>query len=329
MYDRYHVRGSTRRYLAAALALLGALLVAPWVSAHDLELALAPRKGSQVIALSVACAGSMLLALICTLLMLRLKIAIGALAGQMASVSAAEIEGGDPLVEAGPLIVARLIRAINDAWRQCRERESELLTVQASFAHDLRTPLTRMLLRCDMIDNVQLRDAMERDLDEVRELAEAGLACARTQSGIAKVLESVDADSILGALVHNYRDAGCVLALEGNVGRPVVTCPHALRRLLGNLIDNAFRYGSVVRITVRVESRRLHLAVIDSGPGIAPSELDAVFKPWYRSPETIGRGPGSGLGLAIALRLSKAIRGELTLENRQEGGLEARLSLPL
>lgn len=214
-------------------------------------------------------------------------------------------------------------------YRRCKARESELLTMQASYAHDLRTPLTRMLLRCEMIDDAPLRHAMERDLDEMRELAEASLSCARMQSGLVRPLRSVDADSLLDVLVQDYRDAGCALALEGQVGRPIVTCPHALRRVLVNLIDNAFRYGSVVRIAVRMENRRLHLAVIDSGPGIAPSELDAVLRPWYRSPHTASRGPGSGLGLAIALRLAKAMRGELKLQNRREGGLEASLSLPL
>lgn len=258
-----------------------------------------------------------------------LHAAIGALAVQMERLSTEDHAGGAPLAETGPPIVARLIRAINDARRRCRERESELLTVQASYVHDLRTPLTRMVLRCELIDQAPLRAAMERDLDEMRELAEAGLACARLQRGIAQKLRSVDVDSLLDALVQNYADAGCVLDVAGQVGRPVVTCPHALRRVMVNLIDNAFRYVSAVRVAVRVDGRHLHLAVIDSGPGIPPAELEAVFMPWYRSPGTAGRGPGSGLGLTIARRLAHAIGGELTLENRREGGLEARLSLPL
>lgn len=280
-------------------------------------------------------AGMVLVAGVCVQRVFSLRVAVVALAAQleqleqMEQLSSARPGRGEPLAVTGSAPMDRLVHAINDARRRCAERESEWLTMQASCAHDLRTPLTRMVLRCDLIDDASLRAAMERDLDEMRELADAGLACARMQSGLAQKLRHVDADGMLATLVQNYRDAGCTLALDGLVGRPVVTCPHALRRILVNLVDNAFRYGSNVRVRVRAEGGRVHLAVLDSGPGIAPAELDAVFMPWYRSPETAARAPGSGLGLAIARRLAQAIRGDLALCNRHEGGLEARLSLPL
>ncbi len=128
------------------------------------------------------------------------------------------------------------------------------------------------------------------------------------------------------ALVDNYHDAGRVVELDGRVGRPIVTCPHALRRVLMNLIDNALRYGTDVRLRVRVEAQHLVLAVLDSGPGIAPSQLAAVFEPWYRAPESAAKAKGSGLGLAIARRLVKAMRGDLQLRNRRGGGLEGHLA---
>lgn len=233
------------------------------------------------------------------------------------------------LAESGPPTVARLARAINGAQRHDAERVAELLDVFAAYAHDLRTPLTRMTLRCEMLEDGELREAMERDLAEVGELVEASLACARMQCSAAEPLRCFDADGLLGALVDTYKDAGRTVELEGQVGRPVVTCPHALRRVLVNLIDNALRYGSDVRLCVRVDARRVVLAVVDSGPGIVPAEMEAVFAPWYRAPQTSARAPGSGLGLAIARRLTLAMRGELQLENRRTGGLEARLTLPL
>lgn len=233
------------------------------------------------------------------------------------------------LTPEGPEAVARLIQAINDARRRCAEREAELLAVQASYAHDLRTPMTRLMLRCELVDDAQLRAAIERDLGEMRELAEASLACARMQGRTVQTLRQVDADGLLEGLVENYRGAGRVIDLDGRVGRPVTTCPHALRRILANLIDNALRYGDDARLLVRIEAQRLHVAILDSGPGIAPAQLEAVFMPWYRLPDTAGRAPGSGLGLAIARRLAQAIRADLRLENRAEGGLAARLTLPL
>ncbi|AXF11814.1 histidine kinase [Paraburkholderia graminis] len=233
------------------------------------------------------------------------------------------------LPEFGPSTVARLARAINGAQRCEAERVAELLDVLAAYAHDLRTPLTRMALRCERVDEGELRSAIERDIAEMNELVEASLACARMQCCAGAPLRRFDADGLLGALVDNYKDMGRSVELEGEVGHPVVTCPHALRRVLVNLIDNGLRYGNDVRLCVRVDARRVVVAIVDSGPGIVPAEMEAVFAPWYRAPQTAARAPGSGLGLAIARRLTLAMQGELQLENRHSGGLEARLTLPL
>lgn len=328
LWSRYWSRHGRMWYLAG-LTVLFLLIAMQWLGRHDPAAVGTQHVGAFVAVSLLFGIGMALIAAICLHRALRLRAAVVALARQVEQLSHADPSRKPPLPATGPPAVARLIRAINNGRRRCAERESELLTVQASYVHDLRTPLTRMVLRSELIEDDSLRAAMERDLDEMRELAEAGLACARMQSGLAQKLRKVDADGILASLVANYRDAGCVLELVGQVGRPILTCPHALRRILVNLVDNAFRYGSNVRVMVRAEGRRLHLAVLDSGPGIAPEELEAVFMPWYRSPETATRAPGSGLGLAIARRLAQAIRGDLALSNRREGGLEARLSLPL
>lgn len=212
---------------------------------------------------------------------------------------------------------------------QHSERVRELLDALAAYAHDLRTPLTRMTLRCVMLEDRELRDAMERDLAEMGDLIEASLACARLQCNVAERPRRIDADGLLDILIGNYRDAGQTVELDGRIGHPLVTYPHALRRVLANLIDNALRYGRDVRLCIQVDGTRVTLAVVDSGPGIAPAEMEAVFNPWYRAPQTSSRATGSGLGLAIARRLTQAMQGELHLENRSSGGLEARLTLPL
>ncbi|HHL4079445.1 TPA: sensor histidine kinase [Burkholderia sola] len=235
----------------------------------------------------------------------------------------------DTWAERGAPSIATLARAINGAHRQHAERMTELLHVLAAYAHDLRTPLTRMMLRSGMMDDGALRDAIERDLAEMSELVDASLACARLQCSVPEPPRRVDADEMLGVLVDSYRDAGLTVDLDGRVGHPLVTFPHALRRVLVNLIDNALRYGDDVRLCVRVDARHVMLTVLDSGPGIVPAELEAVFKPWYRAPQTAARAPGSGLGLAIARRLTRAMQGDLQLNNRSTGGLEATVILPL
>lgn len=272
-----------------------------------------------VLALSVA-----------ALAMLKVSRLINGLTQLAAAIEADAGEGTAPaLSEDGPRVIARLARAINGSARNRAGRQAELLQVLAAYAHDQRTPLTRMGMRCEMLEDPAARAALQRDLAEMAELIEATVSCARMQCSAGEKTQRVDADSLLDTLIDDYKGAGRTVALEGRVGCPVDTCPHALRRVLMNLIDNAFRYGGDARLCVRVEARRLVLAVVDSGPGIVPAQMDRVFAPWYRAPETAVRASGSGLGLAIARRLTLAMRGELQLENRRTGGLEARVTLPL
>jgi signal transduction histidine kinase len=233
------------------------------------------------------------------------------------------------LDESGSADIARLARAINTISRRHADREAQHLDVQAGYAHDLRTPLTRMGLRCEMLEDSNAREAMERDLAEMRELVEGSIACARIQHSLAEPLQRVDADGLIGKLVRDYRDSGSAIAVDGRIGRPVVACPLALRRVLANLIDNALRYGTDVRVCARVDTKSLVLAVVDAGPGIRPAQIDAAFSPWVRGQQSLDGKPGSGLGLAISRSLVQAMQGELHLENRRSGGFEARLTLPL
>jgi signal transduction histidine kinase len=232
----------------------------------------------------------------------------------------------------GPEVIKRFAHAINVRAHHRARRQAELLHVLAAYAHDLRTPLTRINMRSELVDDVALREALARDIVEMSELVEGSLSCARLQCSVQEPMRAFDADGLLAALIEDYRDAGRFVKLEGQIGRALVTCPHALRRVLVNLIDNALRYGEDVRLSVKVETQRLVLAVLDSGPGIAPTRLEAVFAAWYRAPETVDvtdAAQGCGLGLAIARRLTLAMCGELELSNRAAGGLEARLTLPL
>ena len=129
-------------------------------------------------------------------------------------------------------------------------------------------------------------------------------------------------------MVSDYGDAGQEVLLEGKIGETIVTRPNALRRILGNLIDNALKFGSEVRLRVNVAGDRLTLAVIDNGPGIPPEHLESVLKPFYRVEGSRNRSTGgTGLGLAIAQQLANAMGAELKLRNRAEGGLEAMLSV--
>jgi signal transduction histidine kinase len=111
---------------------------------------------------------------------------------------------------------------------------------------------------------------------------------------------------------------------------PLETRPHALRRVLGNLLDNAVKFSGAAQLEVDREDGKLCIRVLDRGPGIAEEELEEVLKPFYRVESSRNRSTGgTGLGLAIAHQLSQALGGRLTLANRDGGGLCAQLELPL
>ena len=232
------------------------------------------------------------------------------------------------LDEAGPTEVVRAARAFNAMQRRIAGYMAERVEILASISHDLQTPITRMRLRLDLMDNAQDRAKFRQDLDAMLALVREGVAYARTLHGASEPPVRVDVDALLEAMVADYEDAGEPLQLEGRVGEAIVTRPHALRRILMNLIDNAMKFGSDARIRVAQGADRLVIAVIDSGPGIPHDQLEAVLQPFYRVESSRNRSTGgTGLGLAIAHQLSMAMGATLELRNRGEGGLEARLTI--
>jgi signal transduction histidine kinase len=188
-----------------------------------------------------------------------------------------------------------------------------------------------MRLRAEMLDNAELQGKLQADLDAMQALVREGIAYARSAHGEAEAPARVDLDALLDSLVCDWRDAGHELTLTGKVGRPVMTRPQALRRIVTNLVDNALKFATAVEIAVEAGTGgNLVVVVRDRGPGIPPAELDAELQPFYRLEASRNRTTGgTGLGLAIASELATALGGTLTLANRTGGGLEARLDLPV
>lgn len=234
------------------------------------------------------------------------------------------------LPESGPTEVTQAARAFNAMQRRIAGYMAERVEILASISHDLQTPITRMRLRTDLMDEGTDRDKFRQDLEAMQALVREGVAYARTLHGTAEPASRVDADALFEALAADYEDTGETVRLDGRIGRPIVTRPHALRRILVNLLDNALKYGSDVCLEVRPEGDRVVLAVVDAGPGIPDDQLQAVLRPFHRVESSRNRDTGgTGLGLAIAHQLATAMGAGLELRNRPEGGLEARLTLPL
>lgn len=233
------------------------------------------------------------------------------------------------LDETGPAEVARAARAFNAMQRRIAAYMDERVEILAAISHDLQTPMTRMRLRTELMDDGPVRDKLRHDLDAMQALVKQGMAYARTLHGDTEAPQKMDLDALLSALVADYQDTGQPVALDGQLGVPVVTRPHALRRILNNLIDNAIKFGGDALVRLSASEHALTIAVLDRGPGIPADQLDAVTKPFYRVEGSRNRDTGgTGLGLAIAQQLAVAIGAKLSLHNREGGGLEARLTLP-
>ncbi|VVD61651.1 ATP-binding protein [Pandoraea anhela] len=232
------------------------------------------------------------------------------------------------LQEDGPSEVARAARAFNAMQDRISGYMTERMQILAAISHDLQTPITRMRLRVDTMDDEASAVRLQQDLKEMESLVKEGITYARTLHGASEAPCKVDLDALLDSLVCDYVDAGSPVTLTGQIGPPIVTRPQALRRIVGNLVDNALKYGNEAHLGVTKRTDGLDIVVTDRGPGIPEDMLEAVFAPFMRLETSRNRHTGgTGLGLAIARQLAQAMDATLTLRNREGGGLEARLSL--
>lgn len=233
------------------------------------------------------------------------------------------------VAEAGPAEVVRAARAFNAMQQRIAGYLNERMQILAAISHDLQTPITRMRLRVDLMDDMPDADKFRQDLEAMRSLVHEGVNYAKTLQGSDEKVRRLDLDALLRSIVNDYADTGSPVTLEGAAGQPIRTRPHALRRILGNLIDNALKYGQRADVHLRLQAGHCYIDVCDTGPGIPEEQLTAVLQPFYRVEASRNRDTGgSGLGLAIAHQLSLSLGGTLRLHNRPEGGLRASLQLP-
>lgn len=238
------------------------------------------------------------------------------------------------LPETGSREVAQAAAAFNAMRRRIDGHLAERMRILAAVSHDLQTPITRMRLRADLLDDTALQAKLQADLDAMQALVGEGIAYARSAHGGAEAPCAVDLHALLDSLVCDYADAGQAVALAAPAagqGITLQTRPQALRRVLTNLVDNALKFAGQADIAVELDGAGgLFIDVRDRGPGIPEDQLQAVLQPFYRIEGSRSRDTGgTGLGLAIAHELARALGGELSLANREGGGLRARLWLPV
>lgn len=236
---------------------------------------------------------------------------------------------GPELDEKGPSEVVYAARAFNTLQGRIGTYLKERMQLLAAISHDLQTPITRMKLRVEQMDNSEEKDKLWSDLSEMQHLVREGVAYARSIDTTAEPACRIDLDAFLDSLVCDYQDSGQAVSLNGSTAAVINTRPHALRRILTNLLDNALKFAGSAELTVQSTASGIQLQVLDNGPGIPEAELEQVLQPFYRVESSRNRDTGgTGLGLAIAQQLSQALGGSLTLDNRAEGGLCATVVLP-
>jgi signal transduction histidine kinase len=198
----------------------------------------------------------------------------------------------------------------------------------AAISHDLRTPLTLLRLRAENVPDAPERDRMLATITEMDAMITETLQFARDEAS-GEPRRRTDMSALVASLVDDMADTGLPVTMQP--AQPIICeCqPGALRRALSNLLDNAVKYGKRAQAAIRSTPQGVEILIDDEGPGIPADELARVFQPFYRVEGSRNRETGGiGLGLAIALSVVQAHGGQLTLSNRPEGGLRARVTLP-
>ncbi len=238
---------------------------------------------------------------------------------------------GDPMIQqqlrGSPREVRQLAEAIGAAGQQLHHAAQERELMLAGISHDLRTPLTRLRLALELgdADDPQRREAMVADLEELDGALEQSLAFVR--DGRDEALREVDIVTLLGQLLALRRQPDD-WQLDGPAMLPLRVRPTLLRRAIGNLMDNAERYGDPpFALSLACHGDWLQLCIADHGPGVPEPLLSQLGRPFLRGDPARGGG-GSGLGLSIVRRAAELHGGKLQLENRDCGGLLATLRLP-
>lgn len=236
--------------------------------------------------------------------------------------------GGVALPEHGPTEVMRAAQALNALQTRVAAHVSERTQLLAAISHDLQTPLTRMRLRVESMEESDTQDKLMRDIDQVSQLVRDGLNYARGASIALDAPVRLDLRAFLQSLVDDYQDAGRDVRLQASESALRDTHPQVLRRVLQNLIDNALAYAGDAETRLRVGDGVVHIDVLDRGPGIPEDQIERVLQPFARLEPSRNRTTGgTGLGLAIAQQLAQALGARLRLSNREGGGLQATLTL--
>jgi signal transduction histidine kinase len=232
-----------------------------------------------------------------------------------------------PLAINGPREARQAAATFNLMQERIRDQVQQRGRMLAAVSHDLRTPLARLKLRVEQIDEPKLHGQMTQDLNDMIGMLDATLTYLNEQRK-SEALQLFDVQALIESLTENAQENGDDVQSSGSC-RPLRSQPMALRSCLNNLIDNALRYAGQANIEIEDAVDRLQVRVIDHGPGIAEHLREAVFEPFYRVESSRNRNSGGvGIGMTIAREAAQRMGGDLKLEETPGGGLTAVVCLP-
>ncbi|WP_426142765.1 sensor histidine kinase [Pseudomonas sp. DWP3-1-2] len=232
-----------------------------------------------------------------------------------------------PVEICGPLEARQAAQTFNLMQARIREQVQQRGRMLAAVSHDLRTPLSRLKLRVEQIDEPKLHAQMSQDLNDMIGMLDATLTYLNEQRN-SEDLQLFDLHALIESLTENAQDNGDDVQCTGACS-PLKIQPMAVRSCINNLIDNALRYAGHARVDIQDLNDHVLIAVSDSGPGIAVEHYEAVFEPFFRLEGSRNRNSGGvGMGMTIARDAARRMGGDLTLGETPGGGLTVILKLP-
>ncbi len=233
-----------------------------------------------------------------------------------------------PLLVAGPSELRETVHAFNAMQAKIQAFVSDRTAMLAAISHDLRTPLTKMRLRGEFIEDADQRARLFRDVDDMQAMVDSALAFFRDDLQDEEAT-AFDFPELLRTIADDYADQGHQVAYHGVDRLSHHGRPFALKRAFTNLVDNAVKYGRSPELELRCRGTLVEVAVRDSGPGIPTAAFESVFAPFHRLERSRNRATGGvGLGLTSARSVIQGHGGTISLHNRDGGGLEVRVILP-
>ncbi|WP_220359373.1 ATP-binding protein [Alkalilimnicola ehrlichii] len=244
---------------------------------------------------------------------------------------AADVLGYDlqaqPVTEAGPREIRTTAKAFNRMQARIRQQVEERERLFSAISHDLKTPITRLRLRAEMLEDAEQRTRFIASLDELDLLVRGALASVKGMD-LHENPEWIEPGALLHQLAEDLAEQGGEVRVHGDA--PAIRVkPVAFKRCLANLLENAVFYGQCADVYLQPQAGALHIIIRDQGPGIPAADIQRVFEPYVRLERSRSRHTGgTGLGLGIARHILQRHGGRLALRNHPEGGLEVSLSLP-